>query len=78
MTAILLPLKVFIYFEAHFLVAVADAIRTSLGPRGMDKMVSLFNTFLYQNSIVLAVVIYCDIISLPSCPKGPLYCLIFV
>ncbi len=33
---------IFKYFFVNF-VAVADAIRTSLGPRGMDKMVSLLN-----------------------------------
>jgi T-complex protein 1 subunit delta len=29
--------------HAHFLLAISDAVRTSLGPRGMDKMVSLNN-----------------------------------
>ena len=29
------------YKEYSVFVAVADAIRTSLGPKGMDKMVSL-------------------------------------
>jgi len=27
--------------------AVADVVRTSLGPRGMDKMVSFFNECLF-------------------------------
>ena len=28
-----------LFFLIYFLLAVADAVRTSLGPRGMDKMV---------------------------------------
>ena len=29
--------------------AVADVVRTSLGPKGMDKMVSLFFFIFYKN-----------------------------
>ena len=35
-----LRFKVYKYLDVHFFItAVADAVRTSLGPRGMDKMV---------------------------------------
>jgi len=38
----------------HFL-AVADAVRTSLGPKGMDKMVRLFSNFLTKCTLLTSL-----------------------
>ncbi len=39
--------------------AVADVVRTSLGPKGMDKMVSFFLVNFYQNFRLLTQKVEC-------------------
>jgi hypothetical protein len=39
--------------------AVADVVRTSLGPKGMDKMVSFFLVNFYQNFRLLILKAKC-------------------
>ena len=39
--------------------AVADVVRTSLGPKGMDKMVSFFLVNFYHNFRLLTLKVEC-------------------
>lgn len=46
----------------YFSIAVSNAIRTSLGPRGMDKMVSKFYIyfiFIYFNKVICNTNLIC-------------------
>lgn len=64
MDGVLVALEVNLHFSPLFL-AVADAIRTSLGPKGMDKMVILILKILLTgrycevNLVYMGYVIIC-------------------